>query len=158
MRLEMWSGVDRNELVASILKRGRQKTVFSVTPSTGLHEAMALMAVKTTPVLLIVSGETLVGILFEQDCARKLMSHGASGQPLVVCDLMMCPPITVTPDTTLDECLLLAEHHCVRFLPVLDQGKVIAMVSVDELVNGVICQQAQMIRQLLTYIEGPYPA
>jgi CBS domain-containing protein len=84
--------------------------------------------------------------------------QGRSSRSTLVRDIMTQDPITVTPQATVDECLRLVTQYRIRHLPVLDQNKLAGVVSIGDLVNAIIAEQAHTIGQLHTYIGGNYPS
>jgi CBS domain-containing protein len=144
------------ETINSILKnKGRE--IWSVTPDSTVYDALALMADKEIGALLVVSGENLVGVLSERDYARQVILKGRSSANTLVRDIMTRDPITVTPQHTIDECMRIMTHHRVRHLPVIEQSRLAGIVSIGDLVNAIISEQAETIDHLHTYIGSAYP-
>jgi CBS domain-containing protein len=146
-----------SEKIASILnnKNGR---IWSTDPEATVYDAIALMADKAIGALLVLSEGKLVGVISERDYARKIILHGRSSKDTRVREIMTSPPITVTPEHTVDECMRIVTEHRVRHLPVLDEDKLVGVISIGDLVNAIIEAQAHTIHQLHTYITGTYPA
>ena len=116
-----------------------------------------LLAEKDIGALPVVSGGKLEGIFSERDYARKLVLKGKSSADTLVSEVMSTPVVTVTPDQTVDECIRIMTRHRVRHLPVLDGGALMGVVSIGDLVNAIISDQAATIQQLSGYISGKYP-
>jgi CBS domain-containing protein len=145
------------ETVADIL-REKGGRIWSVAPDATVFDAIALMAEKRVGALLVLSGGTLTGIVTERDYARKVILLGKSSRDTPVEEIMTGDLVTVTPEHSVDECLRVITHHRVRHLPVLSGGNLVGLVSIGDLVNAVISEQAHTIDQLHTYIGSKYPA
>ena len=145
------------ETIGSILKtKGPQ--IWSVAPDATVFDAIALMADKSVGAVLVIFEGRPVGIVSERDYARKVILQGRSSKDTRVLDIMTVGLVTVTPDNTIDECMRIMTHHRIRHLPVIDRGDLVGIVSIGDLVNAVIADQAQTIDQLHTYIGNKYPA
>ena len=145
------------EKIVSILNN-KDSHVWSVDPDETVYDAIALMADKRIGALLVVSERRLIGIITERDYARKVILHGRSSRDTQVRDIMTNSLITVTPDHTVDECMRLVTEHRIRHLPVLDDDKLVGLISIGDLVNSIIEAQAQTINHLHSYITGGYPS
>jgi len=145
------------EKIVSILNN-KDSHVWSVDPDETVYDAIALMADKRIGALLVVSERRLIGIITERDYARKVILHGRSSRDTQVRDIMTNSLITVTPDHTVDECMRLVTEHRIRHLPVLDNDKLVGLISIGDLVNSIIEAQAQTINHLHSYITGGYPS
>jgi len=144
------------ETIASILKtKGRE--IWSVAPGATVYDAIALMAEKRVGAVLVIAGGTMVGIVSERDYARKVILQGRSSKETQVQQIMTRSLVTVTSDDTVDECMRVMTQYRIRHLPVLDNGELAGIVSIGDLVNAVISDQAHTIRQLHTYIGSNYP-
>ena len=130
------------------------RVVFSVTPEVTVYAAIELMCQKDVGGLLICENERLVGIFTERDYARKLILKGKSSKETPIKDLMTRNPIVVSPDTSIEECMKVMSDKRIRHLPVLENDKVIAMISIGDVVRFVIEEQKSIIEQLEHYISG----
>src|ERR1700739_3047200 len=124
--------------VRTLLER-KGRAIFSVEPQAAVLDAMRLIA-------------ALEGIVSERDYARKVILRGRSSADTPVGDIMSSPVLTVTLDTTVQQCMQLVTDRHVRHLPVLDGTRVVGMISIGDLVKAVIADQQQQIEQLETYI------
>jgi len=104
-----------------------------------------------------VEGGNVVGMMSERDYTRKVALKGKSSKETKVREIMGTPVITVPPEQPVGDCLRLMTEHRVRHLPVLEQGQLIGIVSIGDLVNWVISAQSATIDNLEGYISGRYP-
>jgi len=141
------------ETVASILKK-KGDAIWSVQPTATVYEAIALMAEKSVGALLVVSDGKLVGIISERDYARKVVLQRRSSSDTLVRDIMTGSVITVTPDHSVENCMKMITEHRVRHLPVLAGDQLVGVISIGDLVNAIITEQAETIGHLHTYISG----
>jgi CBS domain-containing protein len=137
--------------VSEIL-RAKGSDVWSVRPSTPVYEALELMAEKNIGAVLVVEGGSLVGILSERDYARKVILKGRSSQSTRVREIMTDRVVYVRPSQTTEECMALMTSHRIRHLPVMEQGKLLGVVSIGDVVKATIAEQAFTIEQLEHYI------
>jgi CBS domain-containing protein len=119
-----------------------------------MFDALMLMAEKNIGALLIMEGETIVGMLSERDYARKIVLMGRSSKETPVRDVMTCPVLYVGPQQSTEECMALMTEKRLRHLPVLDDGKLIGLISIGDLVKDIISEQNFVIEQLQSYISG----
>jgi signal-transduction protein with cAMP-binding, CBS, and nucleotidyltransferase domain len=145
------------ETVESILK-AKGSLVWGIRPEATVFEAIALMAEKRIGALMVVSEGRLAGIVSERDYARKVILKGHSSKEMRVDEIMTSPAITVTPESTVADCMHLITNHRIRHLPVCDGDRLVGVVSIGDVVNAIISAQADTIRQLNSYIAGEYPA
>lgn len=138
----------------SQLLQDKKGGVLSVTPETSVFDALKLMAEKNVGALLVMSDGALRGIMSERDYARKVILLGKSSQEISVREIMSEKVVSVTPKQTVDECMALMSGRRIRHLPVIDDGKVIGVLSIGDLVKAVIELQQQTIQQLESYIHS----
>lgn len=138
----------------SELLQGKSGGVLSVTPETSVFDALKLMAEKNVGALLVMNGDVLRGIMSERDYARKVILLGKSSHDLAVREIMSDKVVSVTPKQTVDDCMALMTGRRIRHLPVLDNGRVIGVLSIGDLVKAVIEMQQQTIQQLESYIHS----
>ena len=139
--------------VRTLLER-KGRAIFSVEPQAAVLDAIRLMAEHHVGALLVMRGTALEGIVSERDYARKVILRGRSSADTPVRDIMSSPVLTVTLDTTVQQCMQLVTDRHVRHLPVLDGTRVVGMISIGDLVKAVIADQQQQIEQLETYIHS----
>jgi CBS domain-containing protein len=139
---------------AQILKSKPEQTVYTVTPSTSVFDAVKLMAEKNIGALLVMEDVKIVGIITERDYARKIVLIGRSSKETPVRDIMTSPVMSVGPSQTNEECMALMTDNRVRHLPVMDSGKLLGLISIGDLVKDIISEQQFIIQQLEHYIAG----
>jgi CBS domain-containing protein len=133
----------------------KNRPLAVVTPDDSVFHALSLMAMHDVGAVLVLDGEHLVGIFTERDYARKLILQGKSSKETLVSEIMSDKVAYVTLDATVDECMALMTEKHFRHLPVLsDDGEVIGIVSIGDLVKATISNQQFMISQLEHYITG----
>jgi CBS domain-containing protein len=133
----------------------KNRPLAVVTPDDSVFHALSLMAMHDVGAVLVLDGEHLVGIFTERDYARKLILQGKSSKETLVSEIMSDKVAYVTLSATVDECMALMTEKHFRHLPVLsDDGEVIGIVSIGDLVKATISNQQFMISQLEHYITG----
>jgi CBS domain-containing protein len=136
------------------LLAGKGRAVFQVEPEDPVLEAISLMAEHHVGALLVIRGTELLGIVSERDYARKVILLGRSSAETPVWQIMTSPVITVSPGNSVQECMSIMTERRVRHLPVVDEGRVVGVVSIGDLVKAVIEEQQQTIEQLESYIHS----
>ena len=139
--------------VAQILN-AKGHAIWSVQPDDTVLDSLKMMADKGVGALLVRNDEKLVGSVTERDYARKVILEGKSSNRTAVRDIMSDKVLCVSPDRTVDQCMALMTDKRARHLPVLDQKKVIGVVSIGDLVKALIDEQQILIDQLQQYITG----
>jgi CBS domain-containing protein len=148
--------MELREPVYRILKN-KGSEVYSVSPDATVYEALEKLAEKDIGALVVLQGTELVGVFSERDYVRKVILKGRSSREMKVHEIMSTPVVTVSRQTTIDECMYrMTEQRC-RHLPVVEDGKVVGVVSIGDLVNSIITTQDMTIHQLEDYISGKYP-
>jgi CBS domain-containing protein len=112
------------------------------------------MAEKNVGALLVVEQGLLAGVFSERDYARKVILKGKSSKTTLVRELMSSPPISISPDATLHECMVLMTDQHVRHLPVMDRETLLGVISIGDAVNAIISEQESTIEELEDYIAG----
>jgi CBS domain-containing protein len=140
--------------VSDILKFKAEQVVHSVAPQTSAFEAAQIMASKKIGGLLVVDGEQIIGIVTERDYAHKLVPTGRSPRDTAVREIMSAPVMVVRSRNTSGECMSLMTDNRLRHLPVVDDGRLVGLVSIGDLVKDIIRDQQSTIEQLEHYISG----
>jgi len=139
-----------------IKKKGDE--VYSITSDATIFEALKLMAEKQVGALVVMDGDKLEGIFSERDYARKVILAGRSSREMKVHEIMSSKVVTVKPQNTISECMQHMTNKRCRHLPVMDDGKIVAVVSLGDLVNWIISDQERTIHDLEDFISGDYHA
>jgi CBS domain-containing protein len=126
--------------------------VFSVEPTITVFHAIELMCEKNIGGLLIVKNNQLVGIFTERDYARKLILKGKSSRDTLIGELMTANPFTVSTKSSIEDCMQIMSDRHFRHLPVVDDGKLVGMISIGDVVRQVINDQKSVIEHLQQYI------
>ncbi|UCV07285.1 CBS domain-containing protein [Dechloromonas denitrificans] len=133
----------------------KRRPLAVVAPSDSVFHALNIMAQHDVGALLVLEGEQLVGIFSERDYARKIILQGKTSKETLVRDIMSERVAYVTPGTTLDECMALMTEKRFRHLPVLNEdGSVVGIISIGDLVKETISTQQFLITELERYITG----
>jgi len=128
--------------------------IISVTPDTSVLDAIKLMAEKAIGSLVVMDDGELCGILSERDYARKVIIKGRSSESTRVSEIMTATVLTTSSAQTVTDCMALMTEKRIRHLPVLEDNKVIGMISIGDLVQAIIADQQEEIEQLEQYISG----
>jgi len=138
------------QTVIQFLQTNRK--VWSVTPGSSVEEAMLLMTDNNIGALPVIEAGKLVGIFAERDLVRKVILKGKSLSDTLIRDVMTTPVIYVRPNTTTEECMALMASKNIRHLPVLEEDKVIGVLSIKDVLKTVVTEQEFIIQQLEDYI------
>ncbi len=128
--------------------------IWSITSLETVYKALEIMADKNIGALMVIDEGQLVGVFSERDYARKVILKGKSSKETIVGELMTSPVLSVNPQMSIEECMALisASHH--RHMPVIEDGKLIGIVSIGDVLNAIISTQKIEIRDLKNYISG----
>ncbi|MHC4458406.1 MAG: CBS domain-containing protein [Planctomycetota bacterium] len=132
--------------------------IWSIAPQGTAYKALQIMADKEIGVLLVIDGGKLVGIFSERDYARKVILKGKSSKETSVGELMTQEVYYIDPGATMEDCMALMTAKQIRHLPVMENEKLIGIVTLGDVVNQVISDQKVTIRELEKYITGGYEA
>ena len=137
--------------VATILK-SKGSYVFSVTSKSTVYDALVFMSQKNIGALLVIDDGKLTGILSERDYARKIILKGKASHDTLVEEIMTENPITVSPNDEIDTCMNKMSEKKFRHLPVVENGVVVGMISIGDVVTHIIETQKEVIGHLHNYI------
>jgi len=144
------------EIVGTVtnLLREKDSHIWSIQPGATVYEAIELMARKNIGAVPIVEAGKLLGILSERDYTRKVILKGKSSRKTPVEDIMSTSLVAVSPDNTIAECMRLMTEERVRHLPVLEDGELMGILSIGDVVKWIISAQTAAIDQLTRYVYG----
>ncbi|MFA6596711.1 MAG: CBS domain-containing protein [Ignavibacteriaceae bacterium] len=135
-------------------KKGNE--IFSITPDSTMYDALKLMADKDVGALLVLADDKVLGIVSERDYARKIILKGKLSRETSVSEIMTAKVVSVTPTTHVDNCMeIMIEKH-IRHLPVEENGKLVGLISIGDVVKAVIDEEEFVIEQLTSYIKGSH--
>jgi len=145
-----------SELTTTISAVMKRKTgeVWSVPPNASVYQAIEMMAEKQVGALLVIVQGELLGIISERDYARKVILKGRLSKETSVSEIMSSPVIFVSPQHTVGDCMRIITDNRIRHLPVLQNGAVVGLISIGDLVNWIVTEQQETIRHLEAYISG----
>ncbi len=128
--------------------------VITIGRNASVFDAIKLMADRAVGSLLVMDGNALVGIVTERDYARKVILKGRASDSTEVGDIMTTDLVTTSASQTVRDCMTLMTEERIRHLPVVEDGQVIGLISIGDLVNAIISDQQEEIEQLGQYISG----
>lgn len=134
--------------------QSKSAAIFAVSRDTSVLEALQIMMEKNISALLIIEDEKLLGIFTERDYARKVVLHGKSSKDTTIQEIMTSSPRTVSLNDSIESCMVLMTDNHFRHLPVVEDEKVIGMLSIGDLVKFIIEDQKQTIDHLQSYIHS----
>jgi len=141
------------KIVKDIL-RVKGSNVYSTTPDATVYEALKLMAEKNIGALLVLEGEKIAGLISERDYTRKTILKGRFSKETAVKEIMTTNIITIVAEDDLEKCMELFTDKHVRHLPVIENEKIIGIVSIGDVVKGVIDYKEFIIQEQEKYIKG----
>ena len=136
------------------LLQSKNNRVWSVSPQATIYEALEMMASKNIGAVLVLEGDKIVGIFTERDYARKVILKGKTSKTATVGELMTTEVLYVAPDDTIENCMALMTDKRARHLPVMENGELLGVVSIGDVVKAIISDREFMIRELERYITG----
>ncbi len=140
--------------VAEIMNARGQVQLASLPPTATVRDALQMMADRQIGSVLVVQGDSLLGIFTERDYARRLALQGLSSADTLLMNVMTARLYVVSPRQTAQECLGIMTKGRMRHLPVVDGGELVGLVSIGDLVNAQLQAQRFIIEQMENYIAG----
>lgn len=139
--------------VSDILAR-KGLSVIAVTPQTTVIDALKIMAEKSIGSILVIEGETYLGILTERDYARKVILKGKSSTETKISEIMSIGLPRITPENSIDVCMHLMSENNIRYLPVFENDRICGIVSINDVIKAVIANHEDTISHLESYIHS----
>ena len=143
-------------VVAKILQSKPDTIVHTIAPQASVLDALRLMADKGIGALVVTQGDAIVGIVTERDYARKIALLGRTSAATLVQDVMTTSVRFVRSTQTSEQCMQLMTGNRLRHLPVVDDNKLVGMISIGDLVKDIISEQKFIIEQMENYITGSH--
>jgi CBS domain-containing protein len=128
--------------------------VLSITPEATVYEALKIMADRNVGALVVLDGENVAGIISERDYARKVILHGKSSREMQVGEIMTSKVYYMRPEQNLQECMTQMTDRHVRHLPILEEGRLVGIISIGDVVKAIIADHESTIKLLENYITG----
>jgi len=141
--------------IVDVLKT-KDNNIWSISSRETAYKALEIMADKNIGALLVIDEGKLVGVFSERDYSRKVILKGKSSKETNVGELMSSPVFSINPDKSIEECMALMTTTRHRHMPVIEDGKLIGLVSIGDVVNAIITTQKIEIQDLKNYITGGY--
>ena len=138
----------------SNLLQSKKSEILSVSPDQSVYEALQLMAEKNIGAVLVTSNKKLVGILSERDYARKIILKGKTSKETKVEEIMTSQVLYVSTDKSVEDCMAIMSEKHIRHLPVIDNGELLGIISIGDVVKAIISEKEFAIKQLENYISG----
>ena len=138
----------------SSLLQGRNAGLWHTEPESTVFDALHVLAEHEVGALVVMKGDQLVGVFSERDYTRKVALLGKNSKAMQVAEIMTANVFTVTPQTPTHDCMALMSQKRIRHLPVVDEGKVVGMISIRDLMDDIIADHEQTIEQLTSYIQS----
>jgi len=133
---------------------GKGREIISIVQDASVFDAIKMMADRSVGSLLVMEGSKLQGIVTERDYARKVIIMGRSSESTRVGEIMSTEIVAANSTQTVNDCMTTMTNKRIRHLPVVDDGEVVGMISIGDLVQAIISDQQEAIEQLENYISG----
>ncbi len=155
--LDKPTGLQAPRGTAADILESKGSVVHAIGPRDSVYDAIARMCDTRVGALLVMEGDSLLGIVSERDYARKVILQGRVSKETRVEEIMTSQVISVDTQASLAECMQVVTRHSIRHLPVLRDGRVAGVLSTGDLVRELLDQQAQTIHSLNSFIGSDYP-
>jgi len=140
--------------VKQLMNAKTDGTNYTVDYNDTVLKALEIMAAANVSAVMVTKNEKIVGIFTERDYSRKCEIKGLSAKDTLVNSLMTGSMFTVTPETSMDQCMGLMNQHHIRHLPVVENDRLVGMVSMRDVVDVLISDRESTIKGLENYILG----
>jgi CBS domain-containing protein len=134
--------------------RAKGTDVWCVEPDATVFDALRRMADKEIGALVVTEGAQVVGLISEREYARKVVLAGRTSPTTLVQEIMITPVMYIHLDQTIEECMSLMTEKRTRHLPVIEDGKLVGLISIGDIVKSIIADQQFLIEQLVRYVSG----
>lgn len=138
--------------VASILTR-KGNTIISISPTATVMDALQLMADKNIGSVAVIENENYLGIMTERDYSRKVILKGKNSTNTKVSEIMTADLPPVSADKSIEHCMELMTKNNIRYIPVMENGKLAGIISMSDIVKATILAQKETITHLQSYIQ-----
>ena len=132
----------------------KDNAIWSIAPDATVYDAIHLLAEKEIGALLVIESGKLVGVISERDYARQIILKDKSSRQTLVRDIMTKDVVTTAPDQEIADCMAMMTDRRIRHLPVMENGKLVGVLSIGDLIRSVIAEQQSTINDLAKYISG----
>lgn len=137
-----------------ILNEKKRQEIISIAPNRPVYDALVILAEYQIGALAVIENEQLVGIFSERDYAREVILKGRSSKTTMISEVMSANVITASPNDLVDSAMQTMSNKRIRHLPIVDNGNILGMLSVGDLLKETIAYQQALIQQLENYIQG----
>jgi len=127
---------------------------WTISPGATVFDAIQLLAQKNIGALPVMEEDKLIGMFSERDYTRKVALEGKTSHKTLVREIISTDVISATPQHTIEDCMRLMTEKHIRHLPILEDGKMVGMVSIGDMVNWIISAQNATIDQMESYLAG----
>jgi CBS domain-containing protein len=128
--------------------------VWTISPQATVFEAIQLLARKNIGALPVVEGDKLIGIFTERDYTRKVALEGKTSHTTKVREILTSEVVAISPNETVEDAMRLMTEKRIRHLPVLEEGRMVGLISIGDMVNWIISAQSAAIDQMEAYLSG----
>ncbi|MGZ8433713.1 MAG: CBS domain-containing protein [Candidatus Binatia bacterium] len=134
--------------------RVKGTAVWCIEPDATVFDALQRMAEKEVGALVVTEGAQVVGLISEREYARKVVLEGRTSPTTLVKEIMITPVMYIHLDQAIEECMSLMTEKRTRHLPVIEDGKLVGLISIGDIVKSIIADQRFLIEQLVRYVSG----
>ena len=139
---------------AKELLNKRDQVLWSLRAQDSVYDALQVLATHNIGAIVVMDGDKMVGILSERDYTRKIALTGRNSRETAVSEIMTYAVLSVTPDTDVKDCMALMSQKRIRHLPVVQDGKVLGMLSIRDIMDDIIADHELTISQLQSFINS----